>query len=95
MAIKGQEEKNILIKTIKEAFPDSFECDKVLRVPIGDVQIKVSLVCAKDNVAVDRIRDTSAQSESPAPSPAELVMVNKAISKLMANSRIVNENNSY
>ena len=47
---KGAEEKQIVIDKIKEVFPEAFEYDKVIRIPIGDVQIKVALTCAKDNV---------------------------------------------
>ena len=47
---RGQEEKLIVINKIKEVFPEAFEYDKVIRIPIGDVQIKVTLTCAKDNV---------------------------------------------
>ena len=47
---RGQEEKLIVINKIKEAFPEAFEYDKTIRIPIGDVQIKVALTCAKDNV---------------------------------------------
>ena len=47
---RGQEEKLIVINKIKEVFPEAFEYDKVIRIAIGDVQIKVSLTAAKDNV---------------------------------------------
>ena len=47
---RGQEEKLIVINKIKEVFPEAFEYDKTIRIPIGDVQIKVALTCAKDNV---------------------------------------------
>ena len=47
---KGAEEKQIVIDKIKEIFPEAFEYDKTIRIPIGDVQIKVALTCAKDNV---------------------------------------------
>ena len=50
MASKGAEEKQMVIDKIKEVFPEAFEYDKVIRIPIGDVQIKVALTCAKDNV---------------------------------------------
>ena len=50
MASRGAEEKQIVIDKIKEIFPEAFEYDKVIRIPIGDVQIKVALTCAKDNV---------------------------------------------
>ena len=47
---RGQEEKLIVINKIKEVFPEAFEYDKTIRIPIGDVQIKVTLTAAKDNV---------------------------------------------
>lgn len=47
---KGAEEKQIVIDKIKEVFPEAFEYDKTIRIPIDDVQIKVALTCAKDNV---------------------------------------------
>ena len=50
MASRGAEEKQIVIDKIKEVFPEAFEYDKTIRIPIGDVQIKVALTCAKDNV---------------------------------------------
>ena len=50
MASRGAEEKQIVIDKIKEVFPEAFEYDKVIRIPIGDVQIKVALTAAKDNV---------------------------------------------
>ena len=50
MASKGAEEKQMVIDKIKEVFPEAFEYDKTIRIPIGDVQIKVALTAAKDNV---------------------------------------------
>ena len=47
---RGQEEKLIVINKIKEVFPEAFEYDKTIRIPIGDVQIKVALTAATDNV---------------------------------------------
>ena len=47
---RGQEEKLIVINKIKEIFPEAFEYDKTIRIPVGDVQIKVALTAAKDNV---------------------------------------------
>ena len=47
---RGQEEKLIVINKIKEVFHEAFEYDKTIRIPIGDVQIKVALTAAKDNV---------------------------------------------
>ena len=50
MASRGAEEKQMVIDKIKEVFPEAFEYDKTIRIPVGDVQIKVSLTAAKDNV---------------------------------------------
>ena len=50
MASRGAEEKQIVIDKIKEVFPEAFEYDKTIRIPIGDIQIKVTLTAAKDNV---------------------------------------------
>ena len=47
---RGQEEKLIVINKIKEVFPEAFEYDKAIRIPIGDVQVKVTLTAAKDNI---------------------------------------------
>ena len=47
---KGAEAKQMVIDKIKEVFPEAFEYDKTIRIPIGDVQIKVALTAAKDNV---------------------------------------------
>ena len=47
---RGQEEKLIVINKIKEVFPEAFEYDKTIRIPVGDVQSKVALTAAKDNV---------------------------------------------
>ena len=50
MASRGAEEKQMVIDKIKEVFPEAFEYDKTIRIPIGDIQIKVALTAAKDNV---------------------------------------------
>ena len=50
MAARGAEEKQIVIDKILEIFPDAFVHGKDIRVPVGEVQIKISLTCAKDNV---------------------------------------------
>ena len=50
MASRGAEEKQIVIDKIKKVFPEAFEYDKTIRIPIGDIQIKVALTAAKDNV---------------------------------------------
>lgn len=50
MAIRGSEEKQMILDTLKKSFPGTFQNGKEWRVPIGGVEIKVSLVCAKDLV---------------------------------------------
>ena len=50
MAARGAEEKQIVIDKILEIFPDAFVYGKDIRVPVGEVQIKIGLTCAKDNV---------------------------------------------
>ena len=50
MASRGAEEKQIVIDKIKEVFPEAFEYDKTIRIPVGDIQIKVTLTAAKDIV---------------------------------------------
>lgn len=50
MAVRGAAEKQIVIDKILEIFPDAFIYGKDIRVPVGEVQIKIGLTCAKDNV---------------------------------------------
>ena len=51
MASRGAEEKLQIQNQILETFNGAFAYDKEIRVPVGDVQIKIVLTCAKDNVA--------------------------------------------
>ena len=50
MAIRGANEKLEIQKKILEMFPDAFPYDKHIRVPMGDVQIKITLTTAKNHV---------------------------------------------
>jgi hypothetical protein len=50
---KGQEEKLKVQNKILEVFEGSFVCDKHIRIPMGDCQIKVTLAAAKDIVEAD------------------------------------------
>lgn len=52
MAVKGATEKQIIIDKILEVFDGSFIYNggKEIRIPIDDVQIKVTFTCAKENV---------------------------------------------
>ena len=48
---RGAEEKLQIQNQILETFNGAFVYGKEIRVPVGDVQIKIVLTCAKDNVA--------------------------------------------
>ena len=48
---RGAEEKIQIQNQILETFNGAFVYGKEIRVPVGDVQIKIVLTCAKDNVA--------------------------------------------
>lgn len=50
---KGTEEKQLVAEKILSAFDGAFMYNggKEIRIPINDLQIKVALTCAKDNVA--------------------------------------------
>ena len=48
---RGAEEKLQIQNQILETFNGAFVYGKEISVPVGDVQIKVVLTCAKDNVA--------------------------------------------
>lgn len=48
---RGQEEKLQIQNQILETFNGAFIYGKEIRVPVGEVQIKIALTCAKDNVA--------------------------------------------
>jgi hypothetical protein len=54
MAAKGTESKELVLEKLKELFPSSFMYDKEFRIPFTEngeeIQIKVSLTCAKVNV---------------------------------------------
>ena len=54
MAAKGSVSKEIITQKILETFDGAFKYDKEIRIPIiedgAEVQIKVTLTCAKTNV---------------------------------------------
>ena len=88
---KGQEEKQIITAKILETFPNSFVVDKDIRIPINDVEIKISLTCAKDILGKTISADLAAGSDftttssvkvSTEPSRAELEAVAKVLEKL-------------
>ena len=71
MAAKGSDEKIVVTKGILEKFEGAFVYNdgKEIRIPIGDVQIKVALTCAKENVSPDgaTVLDADADGDFPAP----------------------------
>ena len=71
---RGADSKNIVIAKIQEVFPNAFFVDgKELRIPMveggEEVQIKVALTCAKENVPHDGSAETSVVADTPAASP--------------------------
>lgn len=92
---KGAAEKEVVIQKILETFENSFVYGKEIRVPVNDVQIKVTLTCAKENVsagadsaipgavpAVTNAFDTMAEKEEIHASEEEVKLVNSLIDKL-------------
>lgn len=69
MAAKGSVAKQAITDKILEVFPDAFVSDKELRIPwdegSGEIQIKVSLVCAKTNIE-RRSSPNAAKTATPA-----------------------------
>lgn len=61
---RGTTEKQEVISKIMSTFDGAFVYDGVIRIPVGDVQIKVALTCAKDNVTPGG--DIATPGEAPA-----------------------------
>lgn len=51
MAIRGAEEKKYVTDVILNAFDKAFVHGKEIRIPVGEMQIKVTLTAAKDIVS--------------------------------------------
>lgn len=92
---RGADEKEVITQKILETFSNSFVYGKEIRIPINDVQIKVTLTCAKENVeaggdtalpgaasAVTNAFDTMAEKEEIHASEEEVKLVNSLIDKL-------------
>lgn len=62
MAVRGANEKFEIQNKILEMFPGSFPYDKHIRVPMGDIQIKITLTAAKDIVGAGA--DTAVPGEN-------------------------------
>lgn len=77
---KGSTSKELVIKAIREMYPQSFIYGKELRIPFEEdgerVEIKVALTCAKTNVGGDEASVESGEqsqvtSNAPAAEPTE------------------------
>lgn len=94
---RGSDEKAKVTSDILAAFPGSFLYNggKEIRIPIGDVQIKVTLTCAKENVeagadsaipgatpAITNAFDTVVEKEEVHATEEEVKLVNSLIDKL-------------
>ena len=93
---KGATEKEFITQKILETFENSFIYNnKEIRIPIGDVQIKATLTCAKENVsagadtaipgatsAEPNAFDTVAEKTEVHASEEEINLVNSLINKL-------------
>ena len=92
---RGAEEKEIVTQRILDAFEGAFIYGKEIRIPIGEVQIKATLTCAKENVsagvdtaipgaapAITNAFDTVAEKEEIHATEEEVNLVNSLIDKL-------------
>ena len=92
---RGADEKEFITQKILETFENSFIYGKEIRIPIGDVQIKAILTCAKENVsagadtaipgatsAEPNAFDTVAEKAEVHASEEEINLVNSLINKL-------------
>lgn len=83
MAVRGTEEKQIITEKILNMFEGSIVSGKEIRIPIGEVEIKVALTCAKDCIRGGQpdvtstfengLNNTSIPAESLTPPSAEEV----------------------
>ena len=87
---RGADSKNIVIAKIQEMFPNAFFVDgKELRIPMieGDeeVQLKVGLTCAKENVPHDGAVNAAAVGVETPAAPVEVSQEEKnRIQSMMA-----------
>lgn len=92
---RGSDEKEFVTQKILETFENSFLYGKEIRIPIGDVQIKATLTCAKENVsagadtaipgttsAEPNAFDTVTEKVEVHASEEEIDLVNSLINKL-------------
>ena len=76
MAAKGSISKEIIVQKILDTFEGAFKFDKEIRIPMiedgAEVQIKVTLTCAKTNV--ESGMDTAIPGATAAATPTPKVM---------------------
>lgn len=70
MAARGTEEKDFVIKELEKVFPNMFFDGKAYRIPVNEVEIKVTLACAKD-VLGGSINSTPTETKTSAPISSE------------------------
>jgi hypothetical protein len=78
MAARGSSEKEFIKNKLLEVFEGSFIDDKVIRIPINDMEIKVTLTAAKDVIGGGGSIVTSGSNggggnTAPKPNPADFV----------------------
>ena len=94
MAAKGQAEKQEVIQKILKTFEGSFiyNDSKEVRVPVGDVQIKLTFACAKENVTPDG-EEVVTESNDGFPAPVEKKLTEPTQEELDRVQMLVNKLN--
>lgn len=101
MAAKGQQSKDMIVKKLFEIFPNAFYNGKELRIPVledgSELQIKVGLTCAKENVPHDitSISSLDATSDFPQPIKQNPISVNSPSQEEIENLTIMMQNLNY
>ena len=84
MAAKGSISKEIIVQKILDTFEGAFKFDKEIRIPMiedgAEVQIKVTLTCAKTNV--ESGMDTAIPGTTAATAVTPKVMDNHGIAEV-------------
>ena len=78
MAARGSAEKEFIKNKLLEVFEGSFIDDKVIRIPVNDIEIKVTLTAAKDVLGgggsiVTSSGNGGSDNTAPKPNPADFV----------------------
>lgn len=79
MGARGSSEKEFIKNKLLEIFEGSFIDDKVIRIPINDMEIKVTLTAAKDviggggSIVTSDSNRGGGSTAAPKPNPADFV----------------------